>query len=85
MSPISALFLFLLILLIVFFALNTSPVSVNFLIIDQEISLALVIILSTLIGFVLGLIMPRLLRRESEHVELPENRARIAEELNRAE
>lgn len=73
MNAFSALFLILLVLLIVFFLLNTDPVSVDFLLSEQEVSLALVIIISTLIGFVLGLILPRLLRREVEHARLPQN------------
>lgn len=84
MNPISALFIILLVLLILFFGLNTDPVSVDFLLSEQQVSLALVIIISTLIGFVLGLILPRLLRREVEHAELTTNKSRLAEEANEA-
>lgn len=82
MNPISAIVLILLVLLIVFFLINTDPVVVDFLVGEQEVSLALVIIIATLIGFVLGLIVPRLLRREVEHAELKDNKDRLANETN---
>ncbi|PJF38521.1 MAG: hypothetical protein CUN55_17040 [Phototrophicales bacterium] len=85
MNPISALFVILLVLLILFFALNTDPVSVDFLLTEQQVSLALVIIISTLIGFVLGIILPRLLRREVEHVALEKNKAKHTEDAQEAQ
>lgn len=82
MNPISAFALILLVLLIVFFLINTDPVTVDFLLSEQDVSLALVIIIATMIGFVLGLIVPRLFRREVEHAEIKGNKARLADETD---
>ena len=73
MQAISGFALFILLTIIVFFVANTDPVTVSFIITEQSVSLALVIIISTLSGFLLGLIVPRLFRTEVEHYEIPGN------------
>lgn len=78
MNPFAAIALILLILLILFFGLNTDPVEVNFLLAKSDISLSLIIILSTLIGLVLGFILPRVFRRREEHYRIPENEEKEA-------
>jgi uncharacterized integral membrane protein len=67
--------LVLLTLIIVFFVLNTDPVTVSLLVTEQSVSLALVIIISTLFGFLLGLISPRIFRRREERFTIPQNEA----------
>ena len=80
MNPRSAFGLILLVTLIVFFVVNTDPVSVSLIVTEQSISLALVIIISTLIGFVLGIIVPRIFRGSEEHYRIPQNEKHATED-----
>ena len=67
MKPKLAFALTLIVLLIVFFFQNTHTAKINFLFWDREMTLAVVITISTLIGFGLGLILPRILHHNKEN------------------
>ncbi|MCB9438006.1 MAG: LapA family protein [Anaerolineales bacterium] len=84
MRPILAFILAILVLLIVFFLQNTEAVDVEFLFFDMNISLALVIIISMLVGVVFGIVMPRTLKPRAENFKLEENIKRLAEDQETA-
>lgn len=85
MRPVIAFILAILVLLIVFFLQNTEAVDVEFLLFDMSVSLALVIIISMLVGVIFGIVMPRALKPKAESFKIPENAKRHAEEQEAAQ
>lgn len=70
MKPKLAFALALIVLLIVFLLQNTHNVKMDFLFWDFNFTLAVLICVSVAIGFILGLLIPRLLRADKEHYKL---------------
>lgn len=70
MKPKLAFPLLLIVLLIIFLLQNTHNEKLNFLFWEWEVTLAVLICVSAVIGFVLGLVLPRVLRPEEEHYKL---------------
>lgn len=80
MRPVLAFILIVIVLLIVFFLQNTEPVGVEFLFLDIKISLALVIVISLLVGVVLGIMVLQAIKPKAESYKIEENAKRHAEE-----
>lgn len=70
MQPKYAIVLILVVLLVVFLLQNSDIKTIQFLFFEQRMSLSLVISVSALVGFGLGLVTPRLLRPREEHYKL---------------
>jgi uncharacterized integral membrane protein len=68
------------VLLIVFLLQNTETTQVQFLFLDQGMSRALLILISALIGFVLGLLGPRIISHSREKRREQRQQQRAAEE-----
>ncbi len=70
MKPSLGFILVLLVLLVVFFLQNTEAVEVEFLFWERPTSLAIVITVSTLVGFIFGLVGPRLFHSREERYQI---------------
>ena len=79
-----ALVLILLILLIVFFLQNTDTATIEFLFWERDMTLAVLISVSTLIGLVLGIVLPRLLDDEEQTYKLNQDKPKNTEETAEA-